>query len=59
MMLNMKKEDFLTDPDNKQHFLEMLAKKMNDSKLKAIHASGDADVLIIQLLKLHKIFQLS
>ena len=48
MRLNMKKPDFLTNLDNKQRFLEMLAIKMNEAKLQAIQSSGDADLLIVQ-----------
>ena len=48
MRLNMKKTDFLTNLDNKQRFLEMLAIKMNEAKLQAIQSSGDADLLIVQ-----------
>ena len=49
MRLNMKKTDFLTSPDNKQQFLEMLGIEMNEAKLQAIQSSGDADVLIVQI----------
>ena len=48
MRLNMKKTDFLTNLDNKQRFLEMLAIKMNEAKLQAIQSSGDVDLLIVQ-----------
>ena len=48
MKLNMKKNVFLTNLENKQLFLEMLVIKMNEAKLNAIQSSGDSDVLIVQ-----------
>ena len=47
MKLTMKKNEFLTDLENKQRFLEMLMIKMNETKLNAIQSSGDVDVLIV------------
>ena len=46
--LNMKTNEFLTNLENKQRFMEMLVIKMNEAKLIAIQSSGDADVLIVQ-----------
>ena len=48
MKLNMKKEDFLTNLDNKQRFLEMLAIQMNENHLQCIQSIGDADLLIVK-----------
>ena len=48
MKLNMKKNEFLTNLENKQRFLEMLVIKMNESNLDTVHSSGDADVLIVE-----------
>ena len=44
----MKKEDFLTNLDNKQRFLEMLAIRMNENHLQCIQSVGDADLLIVK-----------
>ena len=44
----MKKNEFLTNINNKQRFLEMLVTKMNESNLQAIQSTGDADLLIAQ-----------
>ena len=41
-VLNMTKDEFLVNLDNRQRFLEMLTSKMNSSNLYAIQSSGDA-----------------
>ena len=46
-VLNMTKDEFLVNLDNRQRFLEMLTSKMNSSNLYAIQSSGDADALIV------------
>ena len=48
MKLNMKKNEFLTNLENKQWFLKMLVIKMNEANLNAVQSSGDADVLIVE-----------
>ena len=48
MKLNMKKEDFLTNLNNKQRFLEMLAIRMNENHLQCIQSVGYADLLIVK-----------
>ncbi len=44
----MKKEEFLTNLDNKQRFLELLVIRMNENGLHCIQAVGDADLLIVK-----------
>ena len=46
-VLNMPKDEFLVNLDNRQRFLEVLTSKMNSSNLYAIQSSGDADALIV------------
>ena len=48
MRLNMTKQDFLLNLTNKQTFITILGDKMNNSKLRCIHANGDADTLLVQ-----------
>lgn len=47
MPLQMKKEDFLSNKENKQRFVNMLGDCLEDDGIKVRHASGDADVLIV------------
>ena len=46
-VLNMTKDEFLVNLDNRQRFLEILTSKMNYSNLYAIQSSGDADARIV------------
>ena len=48
MRLNMKKEVFLSNNNNKDKFLKMLSSKLQESGYTCIQASADADVLIAQ-----------
>ena len=48
MILNMKKQDFLLNFENKQSFLKLLGDQMNNAKLECIHAKGDADSLVVE-----------
>jgi len=43
-----KKELFLANSENKQCFINMLSVKLNESNSKTIHATGDADFLIVK-----------
>ena len=47
MKLSMKKANFLANSVNKQQFIDMLGSYLQ-KKCKVYHASGDADVLIVQ-----------
>jgi hypothetical protein len=47
-VFNTKKEDFLSNQVNKQTFLEMFKKILNEHNINTIQAQGDADFLIIQ-----------
>ncbi|KAK6191116.1 hypothetical protein SNE40_002860 [Patella caerulea] len=47
MPLQMKKEDFLSNKDNKQQFVNMLGDCLKSDGNHVRHASGDADVLIV------------
>ncbi|KAK6178791.1 hypothetical protein SNE40_011298 [Patella caerulea] len=47
MPLQMKKEDFLSNKDNKQQFVNMLGDCLKSDGNNVRHASGDADVLIV------------
>ena len=48
MSLNMKKEDFLLNRRNKQHFLELLCEEFNSQGLLATQSSCDADYDIVK-----------
>lgn len=47
MQLRMKKDAFLTNKRNKQHFINMLSSYLEKSGCEIRHADGDADVLIV------------
>ena len=47
MILNSKKEQFLSNPHNKQRFIDLLSDKLNENGCTVHHAEGDADVLIV------------
>ena len=47
MNLTMKKANFLANSANKQQFIKMLGHHL-EKKCKVYHASGDADLLIVQ-----------
>lgn len=48
LTLQIKKEEFLSNKENKQRFIYMLAEKLEQAGCEVHHADGDADVLIIQ-----------
>ncbi|KAG1697371.1 hypothetical protein GQR58_005968 [Nymphon striatum] len=48
MKLTMKKDIFLSNPQNKQRLLNMLSESLNENNCKTLHAESDADVLIVQ-----------
>ena len=45
---NLKKDEFLANKRNKQRFINLLSESLTEAGCKSIHASGDADVLIVQ-----------
>jgi hypothetical protein len=47
MILNSKEEQFLSNPHNKQIFIDMLSDKLHEHGCTVHHAEGDADVLIV------------
>ena len=48
MHLTMRKDQFLANKANKQRFINMLSTKLVQKNCKTYHASGDADLLIVQ-----------
>ncbi len=48
MTTTMKKEQFLANRKNKQQFIFMLSRELEKNNCKTHHASGDADLLIVQ-----------
>jgi len=48
MQLTMKKDQFSANKINKRHFIKMLSDSLMMSKCEVHHASGDADLLIVQ-----------
>ena len=48
MQLTMKKTHFLANTSNKQLFISMLSDQLEERGCKVHHASGDADLLIVQ-----------
>lgn len=48
MVLTMKKEHFLANKQNKQQFISMLSDELQKANCETHHASGDADLLIVQ-----------
>ena len=48
MPITMKKGQFLANRRNKQQFIFMLSEELQKKNCKAHHASGDADLLIVQ-----------
>ena len=46
--LDCKKEYFLSNPNNKQRFIDFLGKKLSESGHIIIHSTGDADVKIVK-----------
>ena len=48
MLAKLKKEDFLSNKENKQKFINLLSGKLELSGSTTLHAEGDADLLIVQ-----------
>ena len=48
MHLTMIKAQFFANKENKQRFINMLSKKLVEMNCETYHASGDADLLIVQ-----------
>lgn len=48
MQATMKKEQFLANKTNKQHFINMLSTKLRAKNCQTHHAAGDAGLLIVQ-----------
>ena len=48
MVFKLKKVVFLAYQENKQLFINLLGKSLEEAGCKVVHASGDADVLIVK-----------
>ena len=48
MILQSKKDDFLANVVNKQQFIYLLSEKLQQAGCTTVHATGDADLLIVQ-----------
>ena len=48
MVLNTKKELFLSNTCNKQKFINLLSLKLEENSYPTVHADGDADLLIVE-----------
>ena len=48
MVIKLKKEDLLSNKDNKQRFIRMLGQSLEHVGCEARHAKDDADVLIVE-----------
>ena len=48
MLAKLKKQDFLSNKENKQKFINLLSGKLELSGCTTIHAEEDADILIFQ-----------
>ena len=48
MTTTMKKEKYLANKKNKQQFIFMLCRELEKNNCKTYHASGDADLVIVQ-----------
>ena len=48
MVMKSKKEDLLSNQDNKQRFIMMLGQSLEHVGCETRHAKGDADVLIVE-----------
>lgn len=48
MPLQIKKDDFLSNKENKQRFIHLLGHHLEKSGFDVLHAKGDADVLIVK-----------
>ena len=50
MILQSKKDEFLANVVNKQQFIYLLSEKLQQAGCTTVHATGDADLLIVQTL---------
>ena len=48
MLISLKKKDFLSNQENKQRFINLLAEKLRIAGCNVLQAPGDADLLIVQ-----------
>ena len=48
MRLSISKESFLSDLQNKQHFVKLLGQYLKEAGITVFHATSDADVLTVQ-----------
>ena len=48
MKVTLKKDNFLANPKNKQRFINMLSRFLQEDNCPTYHAEGDADVLIVK-----------
>ena len=48
MILQSKKNDFLANVISKQQFIYLLSEKFQQAECTTVHATGDADLLIVQ-----------
>ena len=48
MILQSKKEEFLANVVNKQRFIYLLSEKLRQAGCNTVHATGDADLLIVK-----------
>lgn len=48
MLFSSKKDIFLSNPNNKQRFIKLLGKRLEETEVKVHHAESDADVMIVQ-----------
>ena len=48
MILQSKKDDFLANVFNKQQFIYLLSEKLQQAEYNTVHATGDADLLIVR-----------
>ena len=49
MVLNLKKDVFLSNTANKQRLIKLLREKLQLSECNIIHAPGDADLMIVHM----------
>ena len=49
MVMNLKKDVFLSNTANKQRLIKLLGEKLQLTGCNIIHAPGDADLMIVQM----------
>ena len=50
LICKLKKDEFLSNEENKQRFINLLSQKLESRGLIIAHSVGDADTLIVQQL---------